>query len=160
MARLADVLRESFSHLKYVSTGKQTLDQFLSITSTPDRDIPRSGTGTTPLSVNKSITDKLDQIAKDLGYDSNTGCFIYNRMSSMGWHTNSDSVGERMYITFTMGDSVFRYKDPDTGEIVDDYDEKGGWTIRQFTIPKGKPLWHTIWSEKPRFSFGFKRAIQ
>jgi hypothetical protein len=76
----------------------------------------------------------------------------------MGWHTNSDVPGTRLYVTYVEQQdmSFFRYKDIDTGEIVTDFDNQG-ITIREFCISDNPPyLWHCVGSECNRYSFGFR----
>ena len=85
------------------------------------------------------------------------GRFYYPPTGFMGWHTNVSAPGERFYITWASEDnkSFFRYYDDEKDEIITDYDDKG-LTVRQFTIPTGKPyFWHCVGSECDRFSFGF-----
>ena len=85
------------------------------------------------------------------------GNFYYPPTGYMGWHTNCDAPGERFYISWASEDkkSFFRYYDDEKDEIITDYDDKG-LTVRQFTIPTGKPyFWHCVGSECDRFSFGF-----
>lgn len=88
-----------------------------------------------------------------------TNTFIYEPNEVMGWHTNSDSVGVRVYYTYTYnGESVFRYRDPDTGEIIDSWDIPNVWMRREFVVSKEKPLWHTIATTGWRISYGFRRT--
>ena len=85
------------------------------------------------------------------------GQFYYPPTGFMGWHTNVNAPGERFYVTWASeaNKSFFRYYDDEKDEIITDYDDKG-LTIRQFTIPTGKPyFWHCVGSECDRFSFGF-----
>ena len=79
---------------------------------------------------------------------------VYSPLSAMYWHTNSDSPGLRTYYSFSLGRSVFKYRDPNTGEIYEDWDNKG-WTARQFNITEERPFWHCVWTSARRFSFGF-----
>lgn len=91
--------------------------------------------------------------AKLLGAKLLTNAVIYPANGLMGWHTNSDSEGIRVYYTKTAGEAIFSYiKD---GIRYNDYDEVGTWTCRHFLISKNKPLWHSIWTEKHRYAFGF-----
>ena len=73
----------------------------------------------------------------------------------MAWHTNSGVPGWRLYISYAQepGKSFFRYRDPDTDEIVTSVDDE--WTVRLFAIRADKPLWHAIYSETHRFSLGY-----
>jgi hypothetical protein len=76
----------------------------------------------------------------------------------MGWHTNSKTPGQRIYINFSKTPGIFRYKHPDTGEIIDDYDNEL-WTGRKFIIDPDRLLWHTIWAPEKRFAFGFSKKL-
>lgn len=98
---------------------------------------------------------ELESLSSLIGADENTNLLIYGANSCMGWHTNSDKPGDRIYYTFTTGKGVFRYIN-DEGKIIDDQDNIGGWTARRFRVRADNPLWHTIWTEKVRFAFGFR----
>lgn len=104
------------------------------------------------------FSDKLIEAAQILGAKSNTNFMAYHPKSMMGWHTNSNLPGKRIYYTFSIKPAIFRYKDPKTGIIINDYDDIG-WTCREFLIDKENPLWHCIWTEGIRFSFGFNKEI-
>jgi len=87
-----------------------------------------------------------------------SGNFIYPPSGFMGWHTNSNAAGKRLYITYASEDkkSFFRYKHPETNEIITDYDDKG-ITIRQFYISKKPPyFWHCVGSDCLRISLGYR----
>ena len=73
----------------------------------------------------------------------------------MGWHTNSKFPGWRLYITYAEkpGKSFFRYRGPDTGEIVTSMDEE--WDFRFFRVARDVLLWHTVHSDTNRFSLGY-----
>ena len=86
-----------------------------------------------------------------------SGFFIYPPTGYMGWHTNYKSHGKRLYVTYASEDkkSFFRYRDPETKEIITDYDDKG-ITTRQFYVPKKSPyFWHCVGSDCTRVSFGY-----
>jgi hypothetical protein len=106
-----------------------------------------------------SLTDtKKDPLItksiEHLGVSNCTNAIVYSSMSIMPWHTNSDIPGERLYYTYSQKKSVFRYLDPEDEKIKDDYDNIG-WTARKFIIGDNNLLWHAVWSEGIRFSFGF-----
>jgi len=84
-----------------------------------------------------------------------SGRIWYPENGFMGWHTNSNSHGLRMYCTFAREDnkSFFRYCDPETNEVVTSWD-KQGWNFRIFKISE-KHLWHSVYSETDRFSIGY-----
>lgn len=84
-----------------------------------------------------------------------SGAFYYPRTGYMPWHTNSNSVGTRLYIAWADQDkqSFFRYKKG--GEIITDWDSKG-LNIREFEIPElPEQYWHCVGSNCNRYSFGF-----
>jgi len=84
-----------------------------------------------------------------------SGHFWYPPGGYMGWHTNSDSPGWRLYVTHAEepGSSFFRYRDPESGRIVTSMDER--WDVRLFRVSVGLPLWHAVYSETHRYSFGY-----
>jgi hypothetical protein len=97
---------------------------------------------------------KLVVCAKLIGARRCTNAVLYPEMSIMDWHTNSNDVGTRIYYTLTEGEAIFRYIDFD-GIEKEDHDNVGMWTVRSFPISDKNLLWHTIWTEKKRYAFGF-----
>jgi hypothetical protein len=104
-----------------------------------------------------SVAAALESYVAARGFESNRNAVVYNPMSFMRWHTNSNSPGLRHYFTYTTGRAIFRWRHPKTGEIFDEIDGKG-WTYRTFVISPTQPVWHTIWTEKVRLSFGFNSS--
>ena len=88
-----------------------------------------------------------------------SGHFLYPPGSFMSWHTNSKAPGWRLYINYVeeAGKSFFRYRNPETGEIVTSMDQK--WNFRLFKIDPKKPFWHTVYSDTNRYSFGYRITI-
>ncbi len=86
----------------------------------------------------------------------NTGHFWYPPGGFMGWHTNLRTPGWRLYITHCdeAGKSFFRYRDPVDGQVHTEADDR--WNVRLFTIDPDRPLWHAVYSDTHRFSFGYK----
>lgn len=87
-----------------------------------------------------------------------SGSFLYPKTGYMGWHTNANSPYLRCYITYSEnGDSYFKYRDPDTKQIIIDKDNIG-WTLRYFKISAeiDKLFWHCVYSNTTRISYGFK----
>ena len=83
-----------------------------------------------------------------------SGFFYYPKTGYMGWHTNYKAPSNTIYITYSTGNSFFRYYDGE--KIVTDYDDYG-FTIRTFKLKGEKPyFWHCIGSDCDRFSFGFR----
>ena len=85
----------------------------------------------------------------------NSGQFWYPPGSFMGWHTNHQAPGWRLYLTLASspGKSFFRYLDPESGTIKTSWD--CGFDVRLFRVGDEQPLWHCVYSETDRFSFGF-----
>lgn len=86
----------------------------------------------------------------------NTGHFWYPPGGFMGWHTNLRTPGWRLYVSHCdePGKSFFRYRDPASGKIVTEPDDL--WNVRLFAIDPDQPLWHAVYSDTHRFSFGYK----
>ncbi len=91
---------------------------------------------------------------------SNSGHFLYPPGGFMSWHTNSQAPGWRFYINYCEepGKSFFRYRNPETGEMVTSYDKE--WNFRLFKIDPVKPFWHAVYSETNRYSFGFRMTLK
>ena len=103
------------------------------------------------LRIAEIIGDKLDTRIHP------SGCFLYSKNGGMSWHTNTDSPGLRIYFSYAYeaGSSFFRYQDPETGEIITDYDGEG-WEARMFDINPEKPFWHCVGTTTAeRVSIGF-----
>jgi hypothetical protein len=84
-----------------------------------------------------------------------SGRIWYPENGFMGWHTNSNNQGYRLYCTYTKESdkAFFRYCDPITNELVTSWDRQG-WNFRIFRIDE-KLLWHCVYSETDRFSIGY-----
>jgi hypothetical protein len=104
--------------------------------------------------LSKRISDHLVAIA--LVHSATvSGCLLYPPAGWMGWHTNSDRVGWRLYVNYTTtgGCSFFRWSQK--GEIRTDYDS-AGFNFRIFRIgSQSELLWHCIYADDWRFSLGF-----
>lgn len=107
--------------------------------------------------VDKAVSEKVKQSFKSQGNlaVSNSGHFWYPPGAYMAWHTNSGAPGWRMYISHAEepGKSFFRYRDPDTHEIITSMDDE--WNVRLFEIRSDKLLWHAVYSDTNRFSLGY-----
>ena len=116
---------------------------------------PGTGSGYVHLTENMEEPE-LRHAKHILKADEVANAIIYSPMSGMFWHTNSNNPGTRIYYTFAIDKSVFRYKDPLTGEIHEEQDSVG-WTARAFKIPDPQDgrFWHAVWTAGRRFSFGF-----
>ena len=120
----------------------------------PDTDIPYANMPCQNLLTSEGLREKLANFCLAKSFDHNTNAIAYHPLSFMRWHTNSNAEGFRHYYTYTEGKSIFRWKDFNSGKMFTEVDDQG-WTYRTFMISSKKPLWHTIWTEKTRLSFGF-----
>jgi hypothetical protein len=138
--------------LREVPKEPVTYDRFSSW-EVPESDVPNIPTGRqlVPPDHPDLVSARSALRARDV-----TNAMVYGPMSAMFWHTNSNRPGTRVYYTFSLGDSVFRYRDPDTMEIREDWDDRG-WTTREFDVTETNPLWHSVWTSCTRLSFGFLR---
>ena len=87
-----------------------------------------------------------------------SGNFLYPKNGYMGWHTNADTPYLRCYITYSEnGDSYFKYRNPNTKEIIIDTDNIG-WTMRYFVISNKieELFWHCVYSNTNRISIGYR----
>jgi hypothetical protein len=89
-----------------------------------------------------------------------SGHFWYPPGSHMAWHTNNKAPGWRVYLTYAAepGRSFFRYRDPRTGEIITTMDNQ--WDLRLFRVDPAHSLWHAVYSETDRFSFGYAVVVK
>lgn len=150
-----------------INFTKQTWERFLSQDNgntkqefldakIPDVDVPHPETPTPNFCYDKDfiIEDRIEarillrQWCRKNGGKQLTNSIVYKPNTLMKWHTNSDNKGIRRYYTYTNGSAWFAYQD-ENGKIVYDQDNKG-WTIREFETP----VWHSIFTENIRFSFG------
>ena len=70
----------------------------------------------------------------------------------IGWHIDKD--GDRLYASWTEGESFFRIRDPQTKKIVTSYDKTKKWVFRIFSFDNTNPLWHCVYSKDTRISVG------
>ncbi len=91
-----------------------------------------------------------------------SGCFMYGENGGMSWHTNRDQPGLRVYFSYAYkpNSSYFRYQDPETQEIITDWDGEG-WEARVFEINHERHFWHCVGTTSAkRFSAGFNSGKQ
>lgn len=108
------------------------------------------------LRIAEIIGDKIDMRLQP------SGCFLYKQNGGMSWHTNNDSPGLRIYFSYSYeaGSSFFKYQDPETEEIITDYDGEG-WEARMFDINPERPFWHCVGTTTAeRLSIGFNSGKQ
>lgn len=119
-----------------------------------EKDLEKTLISTGALSMSRRDSVNIKEVSKLLNADQCTNTLFYTANGCMPWHTNSDNPGTRIYVVFTSKPGIFRYKNPYTGEIVDDYDY-AGWTQREFIVDNDNLLWHCVYSPAYRFSYGF-----
>lgn len=85
-----------------------------------------------------------------------SGHFMYEDFTYMGWHTNSRTPGWRLYINVveSVGKSFIRFRDPSSGDVETLVDNKIV-KVRMFEITNDDPLWHSVYSDTIRYSFGY-----
>lgn len=108
------------------------------------------------------VADRIEKLfPKSMRVNVNvSGHFLYPPSGFMGWHTNSRKPAIRFYVTHAeeKNKSFFRYRDPETGDIVTSYDNE--WDFRMFNIIKEKPFWHCVYSETFRWSLGYMVTLE
>jgi hypothetical protein len=72
----------------------------------------------------------------------------------LGWHI--DQEGGRIYSAWSDGKSFFRYRDPETKEIITSWDKPNQWNFRIFDFDKENPMWHCVGAEDLRVSIGYR----
>jgi hypothetical protein len=92
-------------------------------------------------------------------YEQPSGCHWFPPSGYMGWHSNADVGGYRVYCVYASEDkkSFFRIRDPKTKEVLTQWDKKG-WNFRMFLCNNTTPdnyAWHSIYSDTNRISVGF-----
>ncbi len=85
-----------------------------------------------------------------------SGFFLYPPEGYMGWHTNWQNPGWRLYVSYAEepGKSFFRYRDPATDEIITSHDKE--INFRLFKASKDHLFWHSVYSQTYRYSLGYK----
>lgn len=131
--------------------NKQYKQEFLNYYPDTNKDISKADSA--GFVIMKSNSVYISAVTKILGANKSTNAIIYPSNSIMDWHTNSDLEGTRVYYTKTAGEAIFSYMI--NNKRYNDYDNIGGWTCRKFNINKDNLFWHAIWTERPRYSFGF-----
>lgn len=84
-----------------------------------------------------------------------SGRFHYPPKGFMGWHTNSNAYGWRVYASRAEepNKSFFRYYK--NGKVISECETKG-WNFRAFQVQKGQLYWHCVYTDADRYSFGFR----
>lgn len=151
---LAKIIRNNADFWKTLANEGITLEDVKSI-PVPTENVERDKSYTHRLEDDGLLKEAIDY----LGVTRSTNCMAYGPRSKMDWHTNTNREGLRTYYSFTVKPGRFIYIHPETGQMIVDTDQVG-WTVRQFEIRKDKPLWHCVWADGVRFSFGFTEPLE
>lgn len=116
-----------------------------------------------PLSRNLNLLEEMPQqlelIAGLYGAEPRNG-LVFAPGTHLPWHTNSDEPGVRLYFIYNAQEgSVFRYRCPDTDQVITE-EEPAGWSAREFEIPEAGLLWHTVFAAGLRLSIGLRLPKQ
>jgi hypothetical protein len=102
------------------------------------------------LSIWQNASQELIDLCKNLGGKGPSGNWIYGPGDYQGWHTNSDVLGQRLYVSWASENKKSGMKFFVNDTIIDSPDNKG-WNIRLFN----PPIWHMVYSDCIRASIGF-----
>ena len=147
------ILADELEYFNSIFTPSHTGTDPLSLIGEPDTSYDRKGHSGNVTFIDRH--DKLEKIKTLLGCRRISNSILYPENGFMGWHTNSNAKGGRVYVIYNYGPSCFAYVDPDTGETVCESEPVGKWFARKFIIPEDKLLWHGVGSSSGRISFGF-----
>ena len=75
----------------------------------------------------------------------------------IGWHI--DQTGDRLYCAYAEGKSYFKYRDPETREVITSWDAPGKWSFRIFAFDEENPMWHAVYAEDLRVSVGYRFVL-
>lgn len=96
--------------------------------------------------------------ASEIGAHTSALLSYYPPGGYVGWHTNWDATAYQVLFTWSKNaDGFFRYRDPNTGEIITIHD-KPGWQARWYYFGD-KPetyCWHCAYTAGPRITLAYK----
>lgn len=113
------------------------------------------------MKVNEALVPFVQQMYPNL-HISASGFFVYPANHGfMSWHTNSNSPGKRIYIAYVEQDnkSFFRHYDAHSKQMITSWDAVG-INAREFHVDSQDLLWHCVYAECDRYSFGFRALTQ
>lgn len=149
---LGKIVKESHSKWGLYSPRYSTSYEDYSLIEIPkSKNIIQTNAGMPISSIND---DNLKKAMDLLGCNKVTNSYMMGPNERLGWHTNSNLPGFRTYYTLSNGKSLFKYLNPETGEVIEDWDNPG-WTARTFKVSGDNLFWHSVWTGTRRFSFGF-----
>lgn len=119
----------------------------------------RPETKTEPL---RSIIAHVKQLLDErFGYDFRQGVpgtAVYPPGGGLGWHTNSENPGRRVYCIWAEENQACFFRAYDqANETIETLHEPSGWSIRSFVIPEPpEALWHCVSAGSHRFALGLR----
>jgi len=130
-------------------------------TELPTEDLPIASSGlfiaSKPFEFyrNSHVQDMLKIFTNEFGTSKISGALYYPPQGFMGWHTNSNYPGTRIYVSYSReaNSNSFSYIKDD--EVVQSFD-RVGFTVRMFKVTDSQLFWHRVDARSPRFSLGFK----
>tara|TARA_B110000305_G_scaffold232666_1_gene287975 strand:+ start:1075 stop:1614 length:540 start_codon:yes stop_codon:yes gene_type:complete len=86
-----------------------------------------------------------------------SGNFYYPANAFMSWHTNSNTPGRRIYLSYSSESNKNCFKYIKNNKIIKDFDSEG-WTGREFIVGDTPEtfFWHAVDAVLPRISMGFR----
>ena len=110
----------------------------------------------TNINHSNTIIQQLSQVLGDeFGTSELSGCHFYPAQGFMGWHTNSNYSGTRVYISYSKEANSNSFSYIENGEVVQSYD-RVGFTVRKFEVDNSNLFWHRVDASTKRFSLGFR----
>ncbi len=155
-------LRDAGDVMQHVST-----DRLLQVMS--DGDKPRADDDASKCRIRlRDMRPELTEVARkaftgiglmdsgDRIYISGNG--FYPKNSYMGWHTNSNSGGLRVYCNWARetGKSGLCYYHKGFDTVRQVSLDCAGWNFRVFRTDYRYPFWHAVFSKTSRISIGFR----
>lgn len=111
-----------------------------------------------PFNITKTVIKMIESQYPEYEFSHISGNFLYPEGGFMGWHTNANEPGLRVYFVYanSKDSCFFRYLDQENREVVTDWDKKG-WQARAFKISEHPTeyFWHCVNAEDKRISIGY-----
>ena len=104
---------------------------------------------------NTHVQSIKEVLTSSFGTSEISGALFYPAGGFMGWHTNSNHPGTRIYISYSQQEGVNSFSYIENDEVVQSYD-RAGFTVRKFEVNNSNLFWHRVDAPAKRFSLGFK----
>ena len=130
----------------------------------PDFDVPVATSGvfmaykTADILKNKTVQELVSIFSSEFSTPFElSACLYYPAGGYMGWHTNSNQPGPRIYVSYSKKANQNSFSYMKNGEKYTDFDAQR-FTVREFEVNNSNLFWHRVDAKIPRFSMGFKPA--